>query len=219
MRLIFIGPPGAGKGTQALRLAERTGLKALSSGDILRGEIRAGSEIGGKAAQYVESGTLVPDDVITQVMLAGLAKVPTEPGYILDGFPRTVPQAQALEEGLSRMGQEIDGVVDFSMEDTEIVRRIVNRRTCGSCGQTYNLLFLPPSTDGVCDKCGGALTQRADDREDVVKTRLETYRSQTAPLVEYYSEKGLLHTVDASAEADKVEVQLAQIFGSLGGHG
>lgn len=214
-RLIFLGPPGSGKGTQATRVSGRFGLVSLSSGDTLRNEIKAGSDVGRKAQEFVQAGTLVPDDVITDVMLAAIAKLPADTGVILDGFPRTVPQAESLSAGLEQAGAAIDGVVDFQMGDDLIVERIVSRRVCSNCGATYNIRFFPPRSEGICDKCGGEVIQRVDDREDVIKTRLETYRAQTAPLIEFYSRLGLLRTVDASQEAEAVEQEVIGVIEAL----
>jgi adenylate kinase len=215
-RLIFLGPPGSGKGTQANHVSERLSLVAMSSGDTLRAEIKAGSDVGQRAAQYVRAGTLVPDDVVTGVMLSAITGLPPGTGFILDGFPRTVPQAEALEAGLRAAGVAIDAAIDFQIEDGLIVQRIVSRRVCGDCGATYNTRFLPPRVEGVCDKCGGEVVQRVDDREDVIRTRLETYRSQTAPLIEFYSERGLLRRVDASQEAQAVAAQVLRLLGVVG---
>jgi adenylate kinase len=210
--LIFLGPPGSGKGTQAARLEEKLGLIQLSSGDALRRERKEQSEIGRKAAEYMDAGTLVPDDVITGVMLAAIDKLPSGSGFILDGFPRTVAQAEALETGLAERNLQIAAVIDFKLDDSEIVRRIVERRVCSDCGATYNLSFLPPKEAGVCDKCGSRnIIQRPDDREEVVRTRLETYRAQTAPLIEFYSGGGLLRSVDSSSGADAVEAEVERI--------
>lgn len=218
MQLILLGPPGAGKGTQAQRIASRHDLPALSSGDILREEVKAGSEVGRQARQYMDAGTLVPDEVITAVMLAGIARTDAGKGFILDGFPRTVGQAEALAAGLKKAGRApIHLVLNFDMPDREIVRRIVGRRTCSNCHATYNTEFLPPKVAGRCDRCGHELTQRADDREDVVVTRLATYRSQTEPLVAYYRKMGLLRDVDASAPADQVEQAVCQIIDGASG--
>lgn len=216
MRLILLGPPGTGKGTQAQRLSDRHGWPMLSSGHVLRTEIQANSEIGRKAAQYVSAGALVPDEVITGVMLAAVAKIKAGSGFILDGFPRTVPQAEALDEGLRAQTRPIQGVLDFQMGDDLIVKRIAGRRVCNRCGNTYNVEFLPPKAKDVCDRCGETLVQRVDDREDVVLTRLKTYRAQTAPLVEFYTRKGLLRRVDSSAAAPAVEAEVARILASLG---
>ncbi len=215
-RLIFLGPPGSGKGTQAQRLAPRLGAVQLASGDVLRRERAEGTPIGRKAAEYMDAGTLVPDDVITGVMLAGIDKLPPEQGFILDGFPRTVPQAEALTAGLRERRLELTAVIDFKLDDDEIIRRVSGRRVCVGCGATYNVSFLPPRVADVCDKCGQGLIQRKDDQQDVVLTRLATYRAQTAPLIEYYTRSGLLHAVDAARGADAVEAEVLRIVGAAG---
>jgi adenylate kinase len=214
-RLIFLGPPGSGKGTQAQRLAARAGLVQLSSGDVLRREVKAASPIGQKAARFMAAGTLVPDEVITGVMLSAIDQLESGSGFILDGFPRTVPQADALAAGLEQRRRPIQGVLDFQLDDAEIIRRIVSRRVCERCGATYNLSFMPPKAAGVCDQCGGNVVQRVDDREDVIATRLATYRAQTAPLIELYRRGGLLHSVDARVRADEVEWAVARIVRGL----
>ncbi len=198
-------------------MATSYGLKPLSSGDILRDEVRAQSQIGSKASQFMDAGTLVPDEIITGVMLTGISKVPSGSGFILDRFPRTVGQAEALETGLNGAGIAIDAVLNFDMPDEHIVPRIVGRRTCSNCHATYNAEFLPPRTDGVCDACGRELVQRADDREEVVVTRLKAYRAQTQPLIKYYDDKGLLHGIDASVSADQVQVAVREVMDRLGG--
>jgi len=197
-------------------VSERFGLVAMSSGDTLRNEIKEGTDIGRKASQYVQAGTLVPDDVITGVMLSAIGKLPPDVGFILDGFPRTLPQAEALAAGLERTDRRIDAAIDFQMDDRLIIERIVSRRVCSDCGATYNVRFFPPQVEDVCDRCGGAVVQRVDDREDVIKTRLETYRSQTAPLIDFYSQRRLLRTVDASQEAQAVEAQVVGVIEALG---
>lgn len=212
INLLFLGPPGSGKGTQAVRLADKRGLVQLSSGDALRRERKEGSEIGRKAAEYMDAGTLVPDEVITGVMLASVDKLAAGTGFILDGFPRTVPQANSLDQGLAERSLKINAAIDFQLDDEEIVRRIVDRRVCADCGATYNVSFLPPKVEGVCDKCGGTnIIQRPDDQEEVVRTRLETYRAQTAPLIEYYSQRGVLHSVNSASGADAVEAEVTRI--------
>ncbi len=214
--LIFTGPPGSGKGTQAAHMRDRLGFVPLSSGDTLRAEIKAGSDIGKQAAQYVQAGTLVPDDIITGVMLAAVSRQPTSAGVILDGFPRTVGQAEALDDGLAAAGRKVDAVIDFRIDDGLIVERIVNRRICKNCGATYNIRFCPPKVANVCDRCGGELMQRVDDREDVIRTRLATYREQTTPLIEFYDRRGLLRSVDASREAPAVESDVVALIEALG---
>ncbi len=210
-RLIFLGPPGSGKGTQAQRLAAKLGLVQLSSGDVLRRERQEGSPIGRQAAAYMDAGTLVPDEVITGVMLAAVDRLPAGTGFILDGFPRTVAQAEALDRGLAERKLAITGVIDFRLDDEEIVRRIIGRRVCEQCAATYNVSFLPPRVAGRCDRCGGGLIQRRDDTREVIVTRLATYREQTAPLIEYYARRGRFHTVDSASGADAVESAVARI--------
>lgn len=195
-------------------MSQRFDLVAISSGDRFREEMKAGTETGRAARQYVDGGQLVPDEIVLRIMLAGIRGLPGHTGWILDGFPRTVPQAEALDQALGR-GAAIQAVVDFHMSDAEIVARILARRVCTQCGRTYNTRFLPPRRADVCDTCGGKVTQRADDREDVIVTRLETYRSETVPLLDYYGRRKLLQTVDASAPPDRVESAVAGIVASL----
>ncbi len=209
--LMFLGPPGSGKGTQAVRLADALGLVQLSSGDALRRERKRGSPVGQEAARYMDAGTLVPDDVIMRVMLAQVDELPPGKGFILDGIPRTVPQAEALDRGLAERGLRLDAVVDFDVADAEIIRRVVNRRVCGDCGATYNLASIPPRVDGVCDRCGKALVHRPDDREEGVATRLSKYHEQTEPLIEYYRRRGLLVEVDAARDADAIYEDVLKI--------
>ncbi len=209
--LIFLGPPGSGKGTQAQRLAKRRGLVQLSSGDVLRRERQEGSAIGKKAAEYMDAGTLVPDDVITGVMLAAIDRIPAGTGFILDGFPRTVPQAETLDSGLRDRRLQVDAVIDFKLDDDEIIRRIEGRRICQGCAATYNINFLPSKVEGRCDTCGGELIQRRDDRREVIMTRLVTYRAQTAPLIDYYARRGRFYSVDSAQGADAVEAAVSRI--------
>ncbi len=208
VRLVFLGPPGSGKGTQAQRLCDRLGLMQLASGDVLRREVREKTEIGCKASEYMNAGRLVPDDVITGIMLGAIERLGSGSGFVLDGFPRTVPQAEALETELKRAGRPLHAVLDFRLDDDEIVRRVMTRRVCIDCGAAYNTEFMPPKVAGVCDRCGGEVIQRADDREETVRTRLATYRAQTAPLIGYYTARGLLHSVDASVGANAVQAEV-----------
>ena len=210
--LIFLGPPGTGKGTQAQYLKDRYGWTPVSSGDVLRAEIKAQSPVGETAAQYVRSGRLVPDGIITGVILAGLERLPRKGGWILDGFPRTVPQAESLSSGLAAWRIRIDSVINFALPDDVIIARIVTRRVCSKCAATYNLRSQPPRQADVCDRCGGAVIQREDDREDVIVTRLATYRRQTAPLIEYYERLGLLNSIDADRPAAAVSEDMERVL-------
>jgi adenylate kinase len=214
-RRASLGGPGTGKGTQAARLASGFGLVAISSGDALRKEIELGTELGRHVEEFVGSGRLAPDDVITQVMLGAVEKLPAGQGFILDGFPRTVPQAEALAAGLAARNGQIDAVISFEMPAQEIIERITSRRLCSNCKRTYNLRFFPPSRPGVCDSCGGKLMQRLDDHRDVIATRLQTYMELTHPLIEHYAGQGVLHRVNAAAEADAVEAELKGIVAKL----
>ena len=214
-RLIFLGPPGTGKGTQAARMATRYNLTACSSGDALREEIRERSDIGRQVNEYVESGNLVPDELITDVMLAAIDKFPTDCGFILDGFPRTVHQAESLSAGLDRRGLKLDGAMYFRLDHQTIIERITSRRICVNCNRTYNLRFMPPAVPGRCDSCDGKLMQRVDDREDVIATRLATYEELTVPLVEYYTDGGLVHQIDADATPEEVAVSVAAVIDKL----
>ncbi len=215
LRLVFLGPPGTGKGTQAQRLADSRGLAALSSGNVLRNEIRQQSDIGKAAQGFVQSGGLVPDAVICGVMLAAVDRLAPSAGFVLDGFPRTVPQAEALAGGLAARQMRLDAVLDFRCPESEIVGRIVGRRVCSNCQTTYNTSFLPPRVADRCDRCGGALVQRVDDREDVVRARLRTYAEQTAPLVNFYDRLGLLRPIDAAADAAAVEAEVNGVLSTL----
>ncbi|MBK9119715.1 MAG: adenylate kinase [Phycisphaerales bacterium] len=215
--LIFLGPPGSGKGTQAQRVCGKFELTQLSSGDVLRHERQIGSDIGNRVAAIMDSGQLVSDELITGVMLAAIDRLGRERGFILDGFPRTLPQAESLAGGLRERGMHLDAVVDLLLDDEEIIRRIEGRRVCVECGATYNVSFLPPKVEGVCDKCGRpSVIQRPDDRRDVVATRLATYRRQTVPLIEYYERQGCLHVVDASVPAAEVEERISRIIERAG---
>jgi len=185
MRIVLLGAPGAGKGTHCKRIVEKYGLVHLSSGDILRQERANGSELGKKAHEYMDSGALVPDDLIV-AMMAGAVDAVKDKGFVLDGFPRTVNQAQSLDESLKGLGLQIDVVLDLEVDDSVVVDRITGRRSCPGCGAVYHVKNIKPKVEGVCDSCGGDLVQRPDDVEDVVKNRLTNYHKQTAPVVDYY---------------------------------
>lgn len=197
-------------------MSERFGHAALSSGDIFRAEMGAGTAIGRQAAEFVRSGRLVPDEIVTAMMLVSVGKLGPDARFILDGYPRTIPQAEGLAAGLDGLSAGIDAVVDFRIADPVIIERAVNRRVCKNCGRSYNVRFFPPRVEGVCDQCGGVVEQRDDDCEDVIRTRLETYYRQTQPLVDFYARAGLLRVVDASAAADAVESAVAAIVEASG---
>jgi adenylate kinase len=213
MKLIFLGSPGAGKGTQAAVLRERQDIAHISTGDILRENVKNSTPLGNKAREYMDSGKLVPDDLIIDMMEDRLARPDCAKGFILDGFPRTVPQAEALDHLLGRMGLELDGVILFEVPEELVVQRLTGRRICGQCGEIYNIRFKDTKVPGVCDRCGGVLQQRDDDREEVVHRRLEVYEEQTAPLIDYYATKGNLVRVDASQDGDRVVKDIEKAVG------
>ena len=195
MRVAFLGPPGAGKGTQARDLAQEWRVLHLATGDMLREAVAAGSPLGREAKGYMDQGALVPDDVIIRMMGERLGKADAARGFILDGFPRTIAQADALAKLLKDLGQTLDSVVYFDVSEPELLRRLTGRRVCRKCGHTYHLVSNPPKRAGVCDACGGELYQRDDDTEATVRKRLEVYQRQTAPLLDYYRQRNLLTTV------------------------
>ena len=195
MNLILMGAPGAGKGTQSAKISEKYQIPAIATGDILRGAIKEGTELGKAAKSYIDAGQLVPDEVVIGIIKEYLASDVCKNGFILDGFPRSIPQAEALDA----MGVQIDVVLSIEVEDEKIIERMSGRRVC-SCGASYHVAYNPPKTEGVCDKCGAALYIRADDAAETVKNRLETFHAQTEPLKDYYSKKGILVTVQGQEE-------------------
>ncbi len=215
MNLILLGPPGGGKGTQAKRIVEKYGIPQISTGDILRDAVAKGTELGKKAKEYMDRGELVPDEVVIGIVRERLSQPDCEKGFILDGFPRTIKQAEALDEILEEMNRKIDAVIDIEVPDEEIIKRIVYRRTCKNCGAVYNLIYSPPKEDNKCDKCGGELYQRDDDKEETVKERLRVYKEQTQPLIDYYKNKGVLYTVDGTKSIDEVWSQIEDILNKI----
>jgi Adenylate kinase (EC 2.7.4.3) len=200
-RIIFLGPPGAGKGTQAERLAEDLKIKKISTGDILREAVAKGTELGQRAKSYMERGELVPDEIILGIIEEAIND---EEGFILDGFPRNINQAKALDEMLSRKGLNITHVIFLDVPDEEIIKRIAYRRVCLKCGAVYNLIFNPPKEDEICNNCGSKLVQREDDREEVVRKRLEVYRGSTEALIRIYEERGVLRKIDGLGDREEV---------------
>lgn len=220
MRIVLLGAPGAGKGTQAKRLASMFDMRHLSSGDILRAEKASGSELGKRLAEYMNAGVLVPDDVVVDVMAKAIAAPDDSAGLLLDGFPRTVPQAEALDEQLSKLDAPLDTIVALEVGEEEVVRRICGRRSCPQCGAIYHVEFLRPKVEGVCDHCGykGEFEQREDDREEVVRQRLATYNAQTAPLLGYYQQKApdKVLIVNGNQSPDEVTEELKSTLGQQG---
>lgn len=213
MNLILLGPPGAGKGTQAQFLIERFGVPQVSTGDMLRAAVAGGSALGMKAKGCMDAGELVPDDVVVGIVKERLQAPDCADGFILDGFPRTVNQANALKVALAAAGLKIDYVVAFSVDEDSLVQRLTGRRTCRGCGAGYHVSFDPPRVVAVCDKCGDALYQREDDQEGTIRKRLQVYRNQTAPLIDYYSGQGILVEVDGMAPIEDVRGRILQSLG------
>ena len=209
MKIIFLGAPGAGKGTQAEIVSERLGIPTISTGAIIREAIKTGTEMGSKAKKFIEQGALVPDDVVIGIVRDRLVESDCAKGFILDGFPRTVPQAEALD----KMGIELDRVLSLEVSDDTIIERMSGRRVCSSCGKTYHVASNPSSKGELCEACGAALTIRKDDAPDVVRSRLEVYHSTTEPLKDYYQAKGILVIAQG---AEKVEDTTARTFAALG---
>ena len=204
MRLILFGAPGSGKGTQADLLRSDLGVPHISTGDILRESVRQGTELGLKAKSYMDSGALVPDRLILEMIRERLALPDAAKGFLLDGFPRTVAQAEGLEALLGELGRSVDAVVSLDVEPEELIKRLTARRMCAGCGAIHNLVFQPPKAEGICDRCGGKLEQRADDQRATVENRLRVYREQTAPVMEFYRGRGLLRPVDGSRAPEEV---------------
>ena len=215
MRIAFLGPPGAGKGTQARDLAQEWGVLHLATGDMLREAVAAGSPLGREAKRYMDQGALVPDDVIIRMMAERLSVADAGRGFILDGFPRTTAQAEALSRLLKDLGQSLDTVVYFDVSEPELLRRLTGRRVCRACGHSYHLTSNPPKRAGVCDACGGELYQRDDDGEATVRNRLEVYRRQTAPLLDYYRQRNILTTVSGEGPVATIRDAIRAAAGAV----
>ncbi len=215
----MLGPPGAGKGTQASIISERFGIPHISTGDIFREMARRDDELAAEVRSYMERGLLVPDDLVDRIVEERISREDCSRGFVLDGYPRNLHQAEALDSMLADRGWSLSAVLDVEVDDEEVVRRITSRRVCESCGAVYNLLTNPPARPGVCDRCGGRLIQRDDDREEVVRERLRVYREQTAPLIDYYGERGILRVVDGVGSVEEVAQRVARILEGLRGAG
>ncbi|MCR8846730.1 adenylate kinase [Paenibacillus sp. SC116] len=212
MNILFMGPPGAGKGTQAERIVTEFGIPHISTGDAFRAAMREETPIGLKAKEYIDQGLLVPDDVTVGIVRERLAQPDCEKGFLLDGFPRTLTQAEALDDMLGTLGRKLDHVINLSVDRELLLARLTGRRICKSCGATYHVIFNPPQQEGVCDKCQGELYQRSDDSEEKVGTRLDEYINKTAPLLNYYGDKGLLRDVDGEKEIDTVTSEVVSLL-------
>ncbi|MCD8361364.1 MAG: adenylate kinase [Lachnospiraceae bacterium] len=212
MKIIMLGAPGAGKGTQAKKIAGKYGIPHISTGDIFRANIKNGTELGNKVKTYMDQGLLVPDELVCDLVVDRVHQEDCREGYILDGFPRTIPQAESLDSALKAAGESVDYAIDVNVPDENIVKRMGGRRACVGCGATYHLVYAPTKKEGICDVCGGELILRDDDKPETVQKRLDVYHEQTQPLIDYYDKKGILRTVDGSMSMEDV---FAAILGIL----
>ena len=214
MKIIMLGAPGAGKGTQAKKIAEKYGIPHISTGDIFRANIKGGTELGLKAKTFMDQGKLVPDEITIGMLMDRIKDADCANGYVLDGFPRTIPQAESLTAALAAQGEAIDYAVNVDVPDENIITRMSGRRACLSCGATYYIQFNPPKKEGVCDTCGSALVLRDDDKPETVKNRLAVYHEQTQPLIDYYQKAGVLKEVDGTQDLNKVFADIVEILGA-----
>ena len=213
MKIIMLGAPGAGKGTQAKMIAEKYSIPHISTGDIFRANIKGGTELGMEAKNYMDQGQLVPDELTVKILLDRVANDDCKNGYVLDGFPRTIPQAEVLDKALTELGDAVDYAIDVDVPDENIINRMGGRRACVTCGATYHMVHVPPKKEGICDKCGSELILRDDDKPETVKKRLDVYHAQTQPLIEYYTKKGILKTVDGTVDMMDVFAAITDILG------
>ena len=213
IRTVLLGPPGAGKGTQAVRIVEKYNIPHISTGDIFRENIKNGTPLGKKAQEYMNSGQLVPDDLVVEIATTRLLEDDCKNGFLLDGFPRTVYQAEKLDQFMEDHGMKLTKVIDIQVEKDELITRLTGRRVCKGCGASYHVVNIKPKVEGVCDKCGGDLVQRADDTIETVENRIDVYNNQTLPLVEYYKNAGLLFEVDGTLGLDVVFNKISEALG------
>ena len=213
MKIIMLGAPGAGKGTQAKMIADKYGVPHISTGDIFRANIKNGTELGMEAKKYMDQGLLVPDELTVRILLDRGAQDDCKNGYVLDGFPRTIPQAEVLDSELTKLGDHIDYAINVDVPDENIVKRMSGRRACLTCGATYHIEHVPPKKEGICDVCGSELVLRDDDKPETVKNRLNVYHEQTQPLIDFYTEKGVLKTVDGTVPMEEVFAAITAILG------
>ena len=213
MKIIMLGAPGAGKGTQAKMIADKYGVPHISTGDIFRANIKNGTELGMEAKKYMDQGLLVPDELTVRILLDRVAQDDCKNGYVLDGFPRTIPQAEVLDSVLTKLGDHIDYAINVDVPDENIVKRMSGRRACLTCGATYHIEHVPPKKEGICDVCGSELVLRDVDKPETVKNRLNVYHEQTQPLIDFYTEKGVLKTVDGTVPMEEVFAAITAILG------
>ncbi|MGN8801230.1 adenylate kinase [Candidatus Merdisoma sp. HCP28S3_D10] len=214
MKIIMLGAPGAGKGTQAMKIAEKYQIPHISTGDIFRANIKEGTELGKKAKSYMDQGQLVPDELTLELIMDRFQNPDCANGYVLDGFPRTIPQAEALTEALAKKGETIDYAINVEVPDENIINRMGGRRACLACGATYHIVYAPTKVEGVCDRCGEKLVLRDDDKPETVKNRLNVYHAQTQPLIEYYTKQGKLAEVDGTQSMEDVFNAIVKILGA-----
>ena len=214
MKIIMLGAPGAGKGTQAKKIAEKYQIPHISTGDIFRANIKNGTELGKKAKTYMDQGLLVPDELVCDLVVDRVPQDDCKKGYILDGFPRTIPQAESLDAALSRLGEAVDYAINVEVPDENIVKRMGGRRACVGCGATYHLVYAAPKKEGICDNCGAELILRDDDKPETVQKRLGVYHEQTQPLIDYYTKKGILKEVDGTMDMGDVFKAIVEILGA-----
>lgn len=213
MKIIMLGAPGAGKGTQAKKIAEKYKIPHISTGDIFRANIKNGTELGNKAKTYMDQGLLVPDELVVDLVVDRVKQDDCVNGYVLDGFPRTIPQAEALDAALAAIGETIDYAINVEVPDVNIIRRMSGRRACVGCGATYHLVHIPPKTEGICDTCGNELILRDDDKPETVEKRLNVYHDQTQPLIDYYTNKNVLVEVDGTVDMADVFAAIVKTLG------
>ncbi len=214
MIIVLFGPPGAGKGTQAVRISEMLSIPHIATGDIFREAVKKRTELGKKAEEYMKKGELVPDEIVNGIVRERISQPDCSNGFILDGYPRTLNQAEALDKMLAEMNRKVDLVLNIEVSEENIIKRLSNRRVCKKCGAVYHLITNPPKKDGICDKCGGELYQREDDKEEVIRNRLKVYHKQTEPIIKYYEEKGVLVNIDGNKSIEEVWNQIKEVITS-----
>ncbi len=214
MKIIMLGAPGAGKGTQAKQIADKYSIPHISTGDIFRANLKAGTELGKKAKEYMDQGLLVPDELTCDLVMDRIGQDDCKNGFVLDGFPRTIPQAQALDAALAKINEKMDYAIDVDVPDENIVNRMSGRRACLNCGATYHIVSIPTKVEGICDRCGNKVVLRNDDQPETVKKRLDVYHEQTQPLIDYYKEQNILKTVDGTQPMENVFGAIVEILGA-----